>query len=214
MRLRRTWPAALLLLVPALTGCSDDDPGASDDPMTESPSTPASGPSTPATETTSAATETTSAAPTSALPATCDIVTSADLAKQFSLEFGDGQNVPGTFSSNDLEWTSDGCRFEAAGVVEVTVAVTGPDDFTQGEFSCAQPGDVLANVEPVDDIAGADEAWWRVKESPPLEALMRACSATANVDISLEYEDGVDYEGDPRNQSAALAGLVLSNLEG
>lgn len=216
MRVRRLWPAAFLLLVPVLTGCSEDGgiDGSGFSTPTDTPSTPdVSETATTPTATTTAPAETTSAAP-AGLPAACDLITSADIAKAFALEFADGQGVPGTFGSNGVEWKSDGCVFESPGVVDVKVAVTGPDDFTKGDFTCVQPGDVSAIVEPVDDIAGADKGWWKLSEAPPLEATMRACSATANIDVDIDYEDGVNYDGDPRSQAVAVAELVLAALQG
>lgn len=212
MRLRRIWPAALLLLLPALAGCSDDDPGGSDDPTSESPSTPASETTSAAPET-SAATETTSAAP-AGLPAACDVITSDDVAKAFGVSFGPAETGGSGTSEGAFEWQSDTCSFEAEDLVEVTVKLTGPDDFTTGTFGCPQPSEIAAIVEPVDDIAGAGEGWWKVSDSPPLEATLRACSEAALVEVELEYEDGVDYEGDPRNQSIAIAELVLAALQG
>ncbi|THI94086.1 hypothetical protein E7Z54_20345 [Nocardioides sp.] len=90
--------------------------------------------------------------------------------------------------------------------------LTGPDDFKDGTFLCPRPLEIAAIVEPVDDIVGAEEGWWKVSDSPPLEALMRACSAAANIDIDIEYEG--EYEGDPRNQSVALMEKALANLAG
>ena len=63
-------------------------------------------------------------------------------------------------------------------------------------------------------VPGSTDGWWKVSDAPPLEATLRACSATANVEVDLDYEDGVDYQGDPRQQAAQIAGLVLSGLQG
>lgn len=220
MHVRRIWPVAFLLLTPVLVACGDDsDDGSMADPMAD----PTSESGEPTTASTSAAAPSTTPSPetsdapppTSAvLPSACDLVTSDDIAKAFRLQFDPARDIPGTSGSNDLKWTTSGCGFEADDVLEVTVRIVGPDDFTQGEFTCPQPPEILSIVEPVDDVAGADDAWWRVNESPPLEALLRACTAEAFIEVDLEYEDGVDYKGDPRNQSIAIAELVLSNLQG
>ncbi len=76
--------------------------------------------------------------------------------------------------------------------------VTGPGDFVKGAFSCPQPLEIAAIIEPADDVPGSTDGWWKVSDAPPLEASLRACSETANVEVHLEYEDGVDYQGDPR----------------
>ena len=62
------------------------------------------------------------------------------------------------------------------------------------------------NLVEVDLSAFAGAADVRVR--------LRACTAEAFIEVDLEYEDGVDYKGDPRNQSIAIAELVLSNLQG
>ncbi|MCX6398771.1 MAG: hypothetical protein NTX33_02425 [Propionibacteriales bacterium] len=212
MRLRRIWPAALLLLVSALAGCSDDGgvDGSGVPTPTETTSSPAAATSSPAAPTSTAS----EAPPEPTLLPACDLVTTDDVAKAFGVSFGAAEPGSDTSSELDLRWTSSTCSFEAPDLLEVTVHVTGPDDFNQGTFGCPQPNDAVANVEPVDDIAGATDGWWRTSQAPPLEAALRACSATALVEVELEYEDGVDYEGDPRNQSVAIAELVLAALQG
>lgn len=215
MRVRRLWPAAFLLLVPVLTGCSEDGgvDGSGLSTPTDTSSTPAPSDTTTAPTETTSAPETTSAAP-SGLPAACDVVTSDDVAKAFGVSFGAGEIGGGSTSEQGVDWKSDNCAFEAQGLVEVKVKLTAPDDFTAGTFGCPQPTEIAAIVEPVDDIAGATDGWWKVSDAPPLEATLRACSATALVEVELEYEDGVDYEGDPRSQSIAIAELVLAALQG
>ncbi|HWJ67804.1 MAG TPA: hypothetical protein VNT31_14105 [Nocardioides sp.] len=217
MRLRRTWPAAVLLLAPVLAACSDDadDPKAGDDASTSSSATPEDTPSPSRTPSETATSEaTTEAPPVSALPAACDLITADDVAKTMGVSFGPAEAGSGTTTEQDLEWRSDNCSFEATDLVEVTVKVTGQDDFVAGTFGCSQPSEIASIVEPADDIAGATDGWWKVSDAPPLEATLRACSATALVDVEMEYEDGVDYEGDPRAQAAQLAEFVLANLQG
>ncbi len=205
MRPRQMWPVAVLLLVCALAGCGDDgdDPESSDDTTTS------------ATPSETGATSTTEAVPSAApagLPAACDAVSTAEVSAAYGVDFAEGGGGTGTTTEQGVKWTSDNCNFVATDLVEVNVKLTGPDDFTAGDFHCPEPVWILATVEPVDDVVGADEAWWKASESPPLEATLRVCTAAANVDIDLEYEDGVDLEGDPRTQTIALAEQVLSAL--
>jgi hypothetical protein len=223
MRVRRMWPVAVLLLAPVLAACGDDSAGddGSEDATssaapTETTSDAATEASTPATtDTASAEPEepTTSAAP-AGLPSACDLVGEADVTEAYGVAVVQDGVGSGTTSEQDLEWTSENCSFQAEGLVEVTVKLTGPEDFRRGTFQCPQPDDIAAIVEPVDDIVGADEGWWKVSDSPPLRATMRACTTSANVDIDLDYEDGVEYEGDPRNQSVALMEKALTSLAG
>lgn len=218
MRLRRLWPAALLALVPVLAACGDDDPEAdgADDPTTSAAPTtePTTDPTTAATSASEPTTEATSEPPASDLPAACDLVTGDVVAKAMGVTFGPAETGGGTTSEQDLEWRSDNCSFEAEDLVEVTVKITGPSDFVKGSFTCAQPSEIASIIEPADDVPGSTDGWWKVSDAPPLEATLRACSKTANVDVELAYEDGVDYQGDPRQQAAQIAGLVLSGLQG
>lgn len=220
MRLRRLWPAALLALAPVLAACGDDDPEAADEPTTSAAPTDtattdtATATPTEASSATEPPVEVTSEPPASDLPAACDLVTGNDIAKAMGVSFGQAEVGSGTTTEQDLEWRSDNCSFEAADLVEVTVKVTGPADFVKGSFTCPQPLEIAAIIEPADDVPGSTDGWWKVSDAPPLEATLRACSATANVDVELDYEDGVDYQGDPRQQAAQIAGLVLANLQG
>lgn len=219
MHVRRTLPAALLLLAPVLAACGDGDESPDAD-VTSSPTTPTSdAPTTPSALTPSATpTEVTSAAssapPAATLPAACDLATSEAIAKNFGVTVGPAEVGGGGSSEGGREWKSDNCSFEAKDLVEITVKLTGPGDFTKGAFGCPQPTEVAAIVDPADDIAGATKGWWKVSDAPPLEATLRACTAGVLLDIELEYEDGVDYQGDPRNDSVAFAERILADLQG
>ncbi|WP_377326013.1 hypothetical protein ACFJIY_12660 [Pimelobacter simplex] len=220
MRLRRTLPAALLLLTPALAACGDDGDGPDAD-ASSSPTEPTSdAPTTPSAITPSATpTSVTSAAPSSAppaatLPAACDVVTSDAVARAYGVTVGPADDGSGATSEGGSAWKSDDCSFEAKDLVEITVKLTGRGDFTKGTFGCPQPNEVGAIVDPADDIAGATKGWWKVSDAPPLEATLRACTADALLDIELDYEDGVDYQGDPRNDSIAFAEQILADLQG
>ena len=216
MRLRRLWPAALLVLAPVLAACGDDEPDAADEQTTSAEPTTDAPSQTPTEESsaTEAPVETTTAPPARDLPAACDLITGDDIAKAMGVTFGPAETGGGTTSEQDLEWRSDNCSFEAQDLVEVTVKVTGPSDFVKGAFTCAQPSEIASIIEPADDVPNSTDGWWKVSDAPPLEATLRACSRTANVDVDLDYEDGVDYQGDPRQQAAQIAGLVLSGLQG
>lgn len=211
MRVRRTWPVAALLLTPVLAACGDDEPEAEPTPSDTVSSSPSV--TTTPSETSEVPTEEPStAAP--ALPTACELVTADTLAKTLGVTFAPGRIGGGGSEENGVAWKSDNCTFEAEDLMEVKVKITGPDDFTKGTFGCPQPPEIAAILEPADDIAGATEGWWKVSDAPPLEATLRACSASVNVDIDFDYEDGVDYEGDPRQQAAQLAEFVLAALAG
>lgn len=219
MHVRRTLPAALLLLAPVLAACGDGD-DAPDADATSSPTTPTSdAPTTPSANTPSATPTTVTSAPSSAppaaaLPAACDLATSESVAKNFGVTVGPAEAGTDTTREGGRAWKSNDCSFEAKDLVEITVKVTGPGDFTKGAFGCPQPAETGAIVDPADDIAGATDGWWKVSDAPPLEATLRACTAGVLLDVELDYEDGVDYQGDPRNDSIAFAERILADLQG
>ncbi len=196
----------MLVLAPALSACGGDSDNTTDDAEPPPSSTPSAPPtSAPTTADTSAST----APSDGALPGACDVLAPTDVQAAFGVEFGPGEPGGGGTSEGDLAWASDNCDWEAADLVEVQLAITGPDDFT-GDFTCPEPTSVASTVEPVPDLG--DAAYWEVDESPPLEATLRVCTAGYNVDVELEYEDGTDFQGDPKQQSIALATVVLAKL--
>lgn len=213
---RRVLAIAVLLLAPVLAGCGDDTD--SDDTNPPPSSTP--DPPTDQTEQTTGATPPSTGATTGAttdaggeLPAACDVLTPADVEAAFGVPFGEPTLGGGGHTEQDIVWQSDDCNFEAEDLVEVDFALTGQDDFTAGSFQCPKPRDIASTVTPV-EVAGATEAWWDRDDAPPLEASLRVCTDSFNFDIGLEYEDGVDFQGDPMQQSIALAETALAALGG
>lgn len=213
MRVRRLWPAALLLLTPVLAACGDDEPDATDTPTDASSATEEPTP----TEQTSAATTAPTEPATSAaagLPGACDVVSADDLAEAYGMPFGAPEVGGDDHTEGGLAWTSDDCSFEAPGLAEVTVKLSGPEDFTKGAFGCPQPRDDDGIVDPADDIAGATKGWWKVSNPPDFEGELRACTPAVLLQIDLDYDEGVEYEGDPLNQSVGLAEKVLAAIKG
>lgn len=198
MRLRRLWPAAVLVLAPVLAACGDDgDPDAEPTPSVTPTSEAPTPTPTPTPTQTPTPTETTSAAtvePTAAgRPPACDLLTDGDVSKAL------GETVAAGKAAG-----ADSCTFTGSTVtVKVTVSDGG---------ACPQPADTDGNVEP-SDVAGAKTSWWKTSSAPPLVALQRACAKDANVDVALRYSTP-SYEGDPSAGSAQLAGLVLASLQG
>ena len=200
---RRFLPVAVLLLAPVLTGCGDDEDDSDDTtpPSSSSPSSPGG-----ETESSSATTEATTAG---GLPSACDVLTPEDVTAAFGVAFGAAEPGGGGTNEGDLSWQSDNCDWEAQDLVEVQLALSGPEDYTPA-FACQEPTAIASTVEPVPDVG--DQAWWEVDDSGPLEASLRVCTADYNFDIDVEYEDGVDYQGDPKQQSIALAQVVLAKV--
>lgn len=200
---------AVLVLAPVLAGCGDDTDSGDAPPSSSSPDSP--GETTDATS--SAATEETTDA-SAGLTEACEVLTPADLEAAFGVPFGEPVVGAGVHAEQEgLTWQSHDCSFEAEDLVEVKLALTGPDDFTEGSFGCGEPLAIASTVTPA-EVAGALEAWWEVGDREPLETTLRVCTEGYNFDIDLEYEDGVDFEGDPMQQSIALAETALGVLGG
>lgn len=201
---------AALLLTPVLGACGDDGDGDGDG---ATPS--ASATDSPTDATSVASTDATTASVTATagdgLPPACEVVTAADVEAAFGVPFGDPAFGGGGHTEQDIAWQSDDCNFEAEDLVQVDFGLTGPDDFRTGGFQCPEPRGIAATVSPV-EVPGAVEAWWEVDDAPPLEATLRVCTDAYNFDIELEYEDGVDFQGDPQTQAIALAVVALEKL--
>lgn len=194
---RRLIPV-LVLTTAAFAACGEDDEPENEPPTSTTPSPPAS--------------ESAPTAPEVAeLPDACDVLTADDVATAFGVEFGDPTPGVGGHTEGDVEWQSDNCQWESTDLVEIQLALTGPDDFTGDDaFTCPEPTTILSTVEPVPGLGEA--AYWEVDDDPPLEATLRVCTSGYNFDLDVEYEDGVDFQGDPQQQSIALAGVVLAEL--
>ncbi len=200
---------AVLLLSPVLVACGDDDEPEDSPPSSSSPdSPPPSSDASSPTEESSA----TSDAP-AGLPSACEVLTPEDVQAAFGVPFGGPVPGGGGHTEQDIVWQSDNCSFEAEDLVEVQLGLTAPDDFTAGEFHCPKPAAIASTVTAA-EVPGATEAWWDRDDSAPLEATLRVCTEAYNFDIEVEYEDGVDFQGDPQQQSIALAGVVLAKLGG
>ncbi|UMG94213.1 hypothetical protein [Nocardioides sp. TF02-7] len=213
--------AAALLATSLLAACSDDDGGddgeeaAETSEATEESSSP-SDPDTPEPSGTAGPESTDDpdggGTTAGALPAACDVLTADDIAAAYGVTVGPGSIGGGGHSEQDVEWQSDNCSWEADDLVEVDFALSGPDDFPAG-FTCPEPLAIASQVEPV-EVPGATRAFWDVDDSPPLEAVLRVCTDAFVFDIELEYEDGAEHEGDPRQQSIGLAKTALAALGG
>jgi|GEM_PF-6067060 len=211
--LRPLVPVVVLLLAPALAACGDDDEPENTPPSATTPDSPEV-PSEGTSSDTPGETSPTDAGTTDAggeLPNPCDVLTAADVQAAFGVPFGEPSQGGGGYTEQDIEWQSQDCNFEAEDLVEIDFALTGPDGFAAGDFQCPKPTEILATVTPVEGL-DAQEAWWKRAENPPLEATLRVCTESYNFDIELEYEDGVDFQGDPQQQSIALAEVVLDRL--
>lgn len=203
----------VLALSPLLAACGDDDPEEqANDPATspasEEPSETLATPteSVDPVETSPTESETTAAG----LPAACDVIAPIDVATAYGATPGEGSIGGGGYSENDVEWQTDNCDFEAEDFFELELALAGPDDFPAG-FTCPPQTDVASTVKKV-KVPGADTASWEVSDGPPFEGSLRVCTADYVFDLTLEFEDGYQHEGDPQMQTIGLAQVVVGKL--
>lgn len=203
----------VLALSPLLAACGDDDPEEeATDPVTSGATEETSDVTETPTETVDPVeTDPTQSETTAAgLPAACDVLKPLDVATAYGATPGEGSIGGGGYSENGVEWQTDNCDFEAEDFFELELALAGPDDFPAG-FTCPPQTDVASTVKKV-KVPGADSASWEVSDGQPFEGSLRVCTADAVFDLTLEFEDAYQHEGDPKVQTIALAQVVLGKL--
>ena len=146
--LPRLAPVLLLLLAPALSACGGDSDNTTDDAAPPSSSTPSVPPTSAPTDESKTAdtsdtadtdeTESASTDPAEGLSPACEVLAPADLKAAYGVAFGDGEVGGGGTSESGVDWQSDNCDWEAQDLVEVQLAISGPDDF-EGGFTCPEP---------------------------------------------------------------------------
>lgn len=210
MRSKR-WALAVigtLAFSPVLAACGDSDDPDDDDARDVSSSEPID---RSPTDDMSEPAATTSEAAAATLPAACDILQPIDIATAYGATPSAGEPGSGGHNEQDLQWQTDDCDFEAEDFFDVELAVAGPDDFPAG-FTCPPQTDIGATVQKV-KVPGADSASWKVDDGEDsLEAELRVCTADAVFEISLDFEDGYQHEGDPQAQTIGLAEVVLERI--
>lgn len=206
----------VLALSPLVAACGDDDPEEqASDPATSAASEESSDAEATPTESVDPV-ESESADPTESettaagLPAACDVITPLDVATAYGATPGEGTIGGGGYSENDVEWQTDNCDFEAEDFFELELALAGPDDFPAG-FTCPPQTDVASTVRKV-KVPGADSASWEVSDGQPFEGSLRVCTDAYVFDLTMEFEDGYQHEGDPKMQTIGLAQVVVGAL--
>lgn len=197
--------AVPVLCVALLAGCSDDDPPADESEDVQSPSAESDSPADPDTDTSP-----TDAGPPE-LPDPCEVVSPEDVGAAFGVAFSAPDPGSGERSEQGVEWVSRDCSWEAEDLMEVELALTGSEDFAAGELVCPPLLGIGAEVSDA-RLPGASSAEVAVQDGVGLEVLARVCTDGGNFDIEVEFEDGVDFQGDPGQQVLRLARTVLSGL--
>ena len=167
-----------------------------------------------ATAATSDASEPTTDATTDApagLPAACDVLTPRTWRRRTAWSSARPSPAAVRTTSRTCRGRATTATAEAEDLVEVQLALSGPDDYTPARSPARSRRAIASTVEPVEPGSG-DRPGGRSTTSGALEASLRVCTAGYNFDIDLEYEDGVDFQGDPEQQTIALAGVVLAGI--
>lgn len=199
-----------LALSPVLAACGDDEPDDARGPSTSEPvdrTSPTDDDSPGSAETTSPPA---SENPDPDTASACDILAPEDIATAYGVTPGPGEIGVGAYTEQGVAWQSQNCDFEAEDLLEVQVAVASEEDFQEG-FTCPPQSDVFATVQKV-KVAGADSAGWKVSEGEPFEAELRVCTESVVFDLTLDFEDGYQHEGDPKVQTIGLAEVVLERI--
>jgi hypothetical protein len=190
--------AALVLTVGA---CSDDDGGeitsggARDEPESSAPST----------------TETPAPATPEAGPAdVCDLADASDVEAAYGEPVPPGSPGSGNHSENDLEWQSDNCNWEVEDGLDVRLGVSVAEDFPDGELLCPELPSFDAPSTQVRTLG--EGASWVNDEFDPNEGTLRICADAEMVDIDVESPDGSRDPDTLREQTVALAEVVVANL--
>jgi hypothetical protein len=185
---------AVLALTFVLTGCGDDD-----DPITSGGAGEKADP-----------TATSEGVPPDEVEV-CELATDADVEAAY------GEDVPpGTFGSgghnvNDIQWASDNCRFEIEDGLVVSVELSIAEDFPDGALLCPELESFDVPATPVEGLDASSAAWVNDKIDPD-EGTLRICGETFLLNIDIESPDGSRDPDTMRDQTVALAEVVLGNL--
>ena len=183
---------AVLALTLSLAACGGDD----DDEIT-------SGGAREETETSAATTE---AAPEH----TCDLADESDVEAAYGEPVPPGADGNGGHDEDGLKWQSENCGWEVEDGLDVRLGVSRAEDFDGGELLCPELDSFDTPSTPVPGLG--DQAAWVTDEIDPNEGTLRICTEAEMIDIDVESPDGSRDPDALRNQSVALAEVVLANL--
>lgn len=184
---------AVLTLTLSLAACGGDDDGeiksggAADKPESSAPT----------------ATEVGSLAP-------CDLADEADVEAAYGEDLPPGFPGGGGHDEDGLSWQSDNCNWDVDDGLEVTLAVSVAEDYDGGELVCPQLDSFGTAGTPVAELG--DGASWVSDEVDPNEGTLRVCLDDVNFDIDVESPDGSRDPDTLREQTVALAEVVLASL--
>jgi hypothetical protein len=192
---------AVLALALTLTACGDDDPissGGTNEKPEES--------STTASETTA-----TEDVPAPVDAEVCELATEADVEAAFAEDLPPGSFSSGSTDEDGVQWMSDNCNWDVEEGTEVSLEVSTAEDFADGTLQCPELDSFDVPSTPVEGLDASSAAWVNDKIDPT-EGTLRICTDTYLIGIDVESPDGSRDPDTMRDQSVALAEVVLANL--
>jgi len=142
--------------------------------------------------------------------AVCDLADASDVEAAYGEPVPPGSYGGGGHDDNGVQWQSDNCNWDVEDGLEVTLAVSRADQFADGELLCLELDSFGTPATPVPELG--DRAWWVVDDVDPDEGTLRICTDEEMIDIDMESADGSRDPDTMRDQSVALAEVVLANL--
>jgi hypothetical protein len=153
---------------------------------------------------------------TSATETVIGVQPACDLAGEADVEAAYGEPVPpgsaggGSHSENDVEWETDNCKWEAEDGLDIRLGVSVAEDYPDGQLICPELHSFDTAATPVPELG--DGATWVIDELDANEGTLRVCLDEVNFDLDVESSDGSRDPNTLRDQSVALAGVVLAHL--
>jgi hypothetical protein len=184
---------AALGLTLSLAACGDDDDeirsgGAGSEPETSSPT----------------------ATPGEAAEV-CELADEADVEAAFGEDVPPGSFSSGSTDEDGVQWQSDNCNWDIEDGLDVSLAISTAEDFAQGELLCPELDSFDVPSTPVTGLDAAAASWVTDKIDPD-EGTLRICTDAELIDIDVASPDGSRDPDTMRDQSIALAEVVLANL--
>jgi hypothetical protein len=186
---------AVLALTLSLAACGDDDDtvtsgGADENPETSSPTV----------------SETTAVEDVEV----CELAEEADVEAAYGEDLPPGSFSSGSTDEDGVQWQSDNCNWDIEDELQVSLAVSTAEDFADGELLCPELDSFDVPSTPVEGLDA--DAWWVNDNVDPNEGTLRICTDSVLLDIAVESPDGSRDPNTMRDQSVALAEVVLAGL--